>query len=59
VIWRKIMFGNRSAAGEVAVARLLSIAATCKMQHRDALAYITTAIRCHRHGETPPSLLSK
>lgn len=59
VIWRKIMFGNRSEAGEVAVARLLSIAATCKMQQRDALAYITSAIRCHRRREAPPSLLSK
>ena len=59
VIWRKIMFGNRSEAGEVAVSRLLTIAATCKMQKRDALAYLTTAIRCHRRGETPPSLLSK
>jgi transposase len=59
VIWRKIMFGNRSEAGEVAVARLLSIAATCKIQQRDALAYITSAIRCHRRGETPPSLFSK
>jgi transposase len=59
VIWRKIMFGNRSEAGEVAVARLLTIASTCRIQKRDALAYLTTAIRCHRRGETPPSLLSK
>ena len=59
VIWRKITFGNRSEAGEVAVSRLLTIAATCKMQNRDALAYIATAIRSHRRGETPPSLLSK
>ncbi len=59
VIWRKIMFGNRSEAGEVAVARLLTIAATCKMQNRDALVYLTMAIRSHRRGEIPPSLLSK
>jgi hypothetical protein len=59
VIWRKIMFGNRSEAGEVAVSRLLTISATCKMQKRDALTYLTTAIRCHRRGETPPSLLSQ
>jgi hypothetical protein len=59
VIWRKIMFGNRSEAGEVAVARLLTVAATCKMQQRDALAYLTTAIRSYRRGEIPPSLLSK
>jgi hypothetical protein len=59
VIWRKIMFGNRSEVGEVAVARLLTVAATCKMQHRDALAYLTSAIRSYRRGENPPSLLSK
>lgn len=59
VIWRKIMFGNRSEVGEVAVSRLLTIAATCKLQKRDALAYLTAAIRCHRRRETPPSLLSK
>lgn len=59
VIWRKIMFGNRSEAGEVAVARLLTIAGTCKMQKIDALAYLTTAIRCYRRGETSPSLLPK
>lgn len=59
VIWRKIMFGNRSQAGELAVTRLLTIAGTCKMQKRDALVFLTTAIRCHRRGETPPSLLTK
>ena len=59
VIWRKIMFGNRSEAGEVAVARLLTIAAPCKMQNRDVLVYLTMAIRSHRRGDTPPSLLSK
>jgi len=59
VIWRKIMFGNRSQAGEVAVARLLTIAATCKMQQRYALSYITSAIRCYRRGQPTPSLLSK
>ena len=32
VQWRKISFGSRSAEGEVAVARLLTIARTCHMQ---------------------------
>ena len=32
VQWRKIMFGNRSAEGERAVARLLTVTRTCQLQ---------------------------
>ena len=32
VQWRKIMFGTRSAAGELAVARLLTVMSTCQMR---------------------------
>ena len=32
VQWRKIMFGTRSAAGELAVARLLTVTRTCQLQ---------------------------
>jgi hypothetical protein len=59
VIWRKIMMGCRSEAGEIAVARLLTVAQTCKMQKRPALGYFTDAIRCHRYGQTAPSLLPR
>lgn len=59
VQWRKIMFGSRSAEGEVAVARLLTITRTCQMQQRNALAYLTDAIRCHRRGQAVASLLPK
>jgi hypothetical protein len=41
VQWRKIMFGNRSAEGELAVARLLTVARTCQLQHLNVLAYLT------------------
>jgi len=34
VQWRKISFGSRSAQGEVAVARLLTVTRTCRMQNR-------------------------
>jgi hypothetical protein len=34
----KIYFGNRSAAGERATARLLTVAETCDLQHRNILA---------------------
>jgi transposase len=59
VQWRKIMFGNRSADGEVAVARLLTVTRTCQLQQLNALAYLTAAIRCHRRRQAVPSLLSK
>jgi transposase len=59
VIWRKIMMGCRSEAGEVAVARLLTVAQTCKMQKRPTLAYLTNAIQRHRYGQIAPSLLPR
>ena len=57
VQWRKISFGSRSAAGEVAVARLLTVARTCQMQGRTSLAYLTAAIRSHRAAQPAPLLL--
>ena len=57
VQWRKICFGNRSEAGEVATARLLTAAATCSIQKRNLLHYLTEAVRCHRKGLPVPSLL--
>jgi transposase len=57
VQWRKISFGSRSAQGEVAVARLLTVTRTCRMQHRAPLVYLVTAIRSHRNALPMPSLL--
>ena len=59
VQWRKIMFGTRSADGELAVARLLTVTRTCQLQQLHALAYLTAAIRCHRRGQAVASLLPK
>jgi transposase len=59
VQWRKIMFGNRSEDGEVAVARLLTVTRTCQMQQLNVLAYLTAAIRAHRRRQTVASLLPK
>lgn len=59
VQWRKIMFGNRSADGELAVARLLTVTRTCHLQQLNALAYLTAAIRCHRRRQAVASLLAK
>jgi transposase len=59
VQWRKIMFGNRSAEGELAVARLLTVTRTCQLQQLNALAYLTVAIQCHRRRQAVASLLPK
>ncbi len=45
VQWRKIMFGTRSAEGEIVVARLLTITRTCQMQQLNALVYLAAAVR--------------
>jgi transposase len=59
VQWRKIMFGNRSAEGERAVARLLTVTRTCQLQQLGVLAYLTAAIECHRRRQVVASLLPK
>ena len=59
VQWRKTRFGSRSATGETAMARLLTVTRTCRMQNRDSLDYLATAIRAHRTGKTVPSLLAR
>jgi glycosyltransferase involved in cell wall biosynthesis len=57
VQWRKTSFGSRSAAGEVAVARLLTIIRTCRMQGRPSLGYLSEAVSAHRTGHAAHSLL--
>jgi transposase len=56
VQWRKISFGSRSAQGEVAVARLLTVTRTCRMQNQVPLDYLVTALQSHRAGLPAPSL---
>jgi transposase len=57
VQWRKISFGSRSAQGEVAVARLLTVTRTCRMQNRAPLDYLVNALRSQRNALPIPSLL--
>ena len=59
VQWRKISFGNRSRNGEIATARLLTVAQTCKRQQRHVLGYLADAVRCHRCHAPAPSLLTQ
>lgn len=57
VQWRKICFGNRSAQGELATSRLLTVAETCDLQRLNTLAYLSAAIVCHRNRRQAASLL--
>ena len=57
VQWRKISFGSRRVQGEVAVACLLTVTRTCRMQNRVPLDYLVTALASHRSGLSVPSLL--
>jgi transposase len=57
VQWRKISFGSRSAQGEIAVARLLTVTRTCRMQNREPLDYLGSAIWSRRNLHAAPSLL--
>ena len=56
VLIRKITYGNRSARGEVALARLLTVAQTCKLQGRSLIDYLLTAVHLHRRNQPAPSL---
>ena len=56
VLIRKITYGNRSATGEIALARLLTVTQTCKLQQRSPLAYLLTAVYNHRRGLPATSL---
>jgi transposase len=56
VLIRKITYGNRSAQGEIALARILTVVQTCKLQQRPLLSYLVTAVHCHRRRQPAPSL---
>jgi transposase len=57
VLWRKGSFGTQSAVGNTFVARLLSVAATCKQHDRSLLAYLTAVCTAAQAGQPIPSLL--
>jgi transposase len=57
VLWRKGCFGADSEAGNESVAKILSVAATCRQQGKHLLTYLTDAVVAYRHGLPAPSLL--
>ena len=58
-IWRKTSFGTQSTLGSLYMERIMTVIATCKLQSRNILEYLTHAVRSFIEGSEPPSLLSE
>lgn len=57
VLWRKKSFGTRSGKGSRFVERVLTVVATCRLQGRNVLEYLTTACVAAITHQPAPSLL--
>jgi hypothetical protein len=58
VIWRKMCFGTQTCAGSRYVERILTVVATCRLQHRSELDYLIDVANAAYSGLPTPSLLS-
>ena len=58
-IWRKTSFGTQSKAGSLYMERIMTVVATCKLQGRNILDYLTQAVKAHIENSGIPSLLPK
>lgn len=56
-IWRKTSFGTQSKTGSLYMERIMTVVATCKLQGRNILHYLTSAVKSHLDKSTFPSLL--
>lgn len=57
VIWRKLSFGTQSAHGSRFVETMLTVVETCRLQSRNAFAFITNAVEAHFAHQPAPSLV--
>ncbi|HBG33917.1 MAG TPA: IS66 family transposase [Holosporales bacterium] len=57
VIWRKTSFGTQSSRGTLYLERIMTVVATCKLQKRNVLDFVTQAIQAHFSNTELPSLL--
>jgi transposase len=57
VLWRKGGVGTQSVEGSGVVEAMMTVVATLKQQHRNALDYLTAACKAALYGEPAPSLL--
>lgn len=57
VLWRKISFGCRSDNGCRFVERMLTVAQTLRLQHRNILDFLEESLLAHRQNQPSPRLL--
>ena len=57
VIWRKVCFGTWSVNGTLYLERVMTVAATCRLQNRSVFGFLRDAMQAHLNNKTPPSLL--
>jgi transposase len=57
VLWRKSSFGTQSERGARYVERVLSVAATCKLQGRSVIDFVRQACKSHTQKLCAPSLI--
>jgi transposase len=57
VLWRKKSFGTRSEAGSQYVERILTVVASCRLQGRNILEYLTSVCKAAHENKRVPSLL--
>lgn len=58
VIWRKLSFGTKSAAGSRFVETILTTVETCRQQSRNVFEFVAEAVRAYFDHRPTPSLLS-
>ena len=56
VIHRKLSHGTRTDDGERLAERALSVAATCRQQHRSLFQFLTELLTAHSRGDPLPAL---
>jgi len=56
-IWRKTSFGTQSKKGSLYMERIMTVVATCKLQKKNILDYLTSAVKSHVEKSAFPSLL--
>ena len=59
VLWRKKSCGTRSGNGSRYVERILTVVATCRLQGRDVLEYLSSACLASIRHKPAPSLLPR
>jgi len=57
VMWRKLSYGTQSERGDRFAERVLTATATCRLQKRNSLEYMTAAVSAYLRNEPAPSLL--